>query len=133
MVERCVCCGEIIPEGRQVCPDCEDKIGQQPAFGGDHQLRARYKQALYDVIAEILAIYPVGGALHIVLDDLNVKDRHIQWCIEDLDDPNYTDEDRRLFRRCAELLLMVKSQRARALIIEKADYKFYKKMRGDNL
>lgn len=21
--ERCVCCGEIIPEGRQVCPQCE--------------------------------------------------------------------------------------------------------------
>ena len=21
-VNRCVCCGEIIPEGRQVCPDC---------------------------------------------------------------------------------------------------------------
>ena len=23
MVERCVCCGEIIPEGRMVCPRCE--------------------------------------------------------------------------------------------------------------
>lgn len=23
--ERCVCCGEIIPEGRQVCPNCENK------------------------------------------------------------------------------------------------------------
>lgn len=22
-VNRCVCCGEIIPEGRQVCPICE--------------------------------------------------------------------------------------------------------------
>lgn len=21
--ERCVCCGAVIPEGRQVCPDCE--------------------------------------------------------------------------------------------------------------
>jgi hypothetical protein len=21
--DRCVCCGEIIPEGRQVCPKCE--------------------------------------------------------------------------------------------------------------
>lgn len=25
MAERCVCCGEIIPEGRQVCPNCEHK------------------------------------------------------------------------------------------------------------
>lgn len=23
--ERCVCCGEIIPEGRQVCSSCEEK------------------------------------------------------------------------------------------------------------
>lgn len=23
MEDRCVCCGEIIPEGRQVCPMCE--------------------------------------------------------------------------------------------------------------
>lgn len=22
---RCVCCGEVIPEGRQVCPSCEYK------------------------------------------------------------------------------------------------------------
>ena len=21
--DRCACCGEIIPEGRQVCPQCE--------------------------------------------------------------------------------------------------------------
>ena len=24
--EYCVCCGEEIPEGRQVCPDCEAKV-----------------------------------------------------------------------------------------------------------
>ena len=23
---RCVCCGEIIPEGRQVCPNCENEV-----------------------------------------------------------------------------------------------------------
>lgn len=23
MEDRCVCCGEIVPEGRQVCPSCE--------------------------------------------------------------------------------------------------------------
>ena len=25
---RCVCCGEIIPEGRQVCPKCEREACQ---------------------------------------------------------------------------------------------------------
>lgn len=23
--DRCVCCGEFIPEGRQVCPQCEGR------------------------------------------------------------------------------------------------------------
>lgn len=27
MENRCVCCGEIIPEGRQVCPSCESNAG----------------------------------------------------------------------------------------------------------
>lgn len=27
MEERCICCGDIIPEGRQVCPRCEAKWG----------------------------------------------------------------------------------------------------------
>ena len=25
MANRCICCGEIIPEGRLVCPQCESK------------------------------------------------------------------------------------------------------------
>lgn len=29
MVNRCVCCGEIIPEGRLVCPSCVAKIGKK--------------------------------------------------------------------------------------------------------
>ena len=27
MVDRCVCCGEVIPEGRHVCPICEKAHG----------------------------------------------------------------------------------------------------------
>ena len=26
--ERCVCCGATIPEGRQICPQCEIKAGE---------------------------------------------------------------------------------------------------------
>lgn len=28
MEERCVVCGEIVPEGRQVCPRCEADTGK---------------------------------------------------------------------------------------------------------
>ena len=31
MVDRCVMCGEIIPEGRQICPRCEQ--GKTPKLG----------------------------------------------------------------------------------------------------
>ena len=29
---QCVCCGEIIPEGRQVCPTCESKRVTRPTL-----------------------------------------------------------------------------------------------------
>lgn len=29
MENRCVCCGEIIPEGRMVCPQCEAKYSDK--------------------------------------------------------------------------------------------------------
>jgi ribonucleoside-triphosphate reductase len=37
MDNRCICCGEIIPEGRQVCPVCEklkvaNKLGRGVKF-----------------------------------------------------------------------------------------------------
>lgn len=32
MADRCVCCGEIIPEGRQVCPNCEKKAKERDAM-----------------------------------------------------------------------------------------------------
>lgn len=27
MENRCIFCGEIIPEGRMICPICEEKLG----------------------------------------------------------------------------------------------------------
>lgn len=29
MPDTCICCGEIIPEGRMVCPDCEAAVGRE--------------------------------------------------------------------------------------------------------
>lgn len=31
--DRCVMCGEIIPEGRMVCPQCEIEIQSKPDIG----------------------------------------------------------------------------------------------------
>lgn len=32
-MERCVCCGEVIPEGRQVCDRCIASVGTSPCKG----------------------------------------------------------------------------------------------------
>ncbi len=41
MVDTCVCCGRIVPEGRMVCPICENSVKDQDEGYG----------------------YPLGGAL----------------------------------------------------------------------
>jgi hypothetical protein len=87
------------------------------------RLTAEQKREIYDVIAQIYAVDGVGGALHIVLDDLNVEDHHITWCIEHMLDYQCSEEEQRLCVRCAELLLAVhKKQRKR--LIETAHYKY---------
>lgn len=60
MLDRCICCGAIIPEGRQVCPNCmvasnEPKVTIKP--DGIHELSThKYKldKRLKNVTIEIL-------------------------------------------------------------------------------
>ena len=48
--DRCVMCGEIIPEGRQVCPNCEARIMEHPldemreAYAEEKQISKKPKQ-----------------------------------------------------------------------------------------
>ena len=87
------------------------------------RLTVEQKQEIYDVIAQIYAVDGVGSALHIVLDDLNVEDHHIIWCIKHMQDYPHSEEEQRLCVRCAQLLLAVhKKQRKR--LIETAHYKY---------
>lgn len=32
-VDRCVCCGEIVPEGRMACPQCEFELQSKSTVG----------------------------------------------------------------------------------------------------
>ena len=47
MIDRCVCCGEIIPEGRQICPLCEQgktpKLGKGVKFERIRRITGGYK------------------------------------------------------------------------------------------
>lgn len=71
------------------------------------------------LIKQIYAKYPVGGALHIVLDDDNVSDEDICWCmIHEI--PKVTPEDLPLFEKCATNLIMLKTEQRRNECIKKA-------------
>lgn len=48
-------------------------------------------------------ISPVGGLLHVVLDDYNVRDVDLNWCINYINNSN--DPDKQLYLDCANNLL----------------------------
>jgi hypothetical protein len=60
-----------------------------------------------ELCVTIQAIYKrskSGGALHIVLDDGNTEDEHIEWCMINAI-PELDEEEQKLYFTCAGLLL----------------------------
>lgn len=47
-VDRCVCCGEIVPEGRMVCPQCEFKLQSKPDVGAVLDIEDKIDKNLLD-------------------------------------------------------------------------------------
>lgn len=45
--ERCVMCGEIIPEGRQVCPRCEKLVDQNKPEPQESTTRQKRHSGLF--------------------------------------------------------------------------------------
>ena len=70
------------------------------------------QEELSEIIAQIYTKHPTGGAMHIVLDDGNTEDNHIDFCIR-YAVTHYPEEDQRLFLKCADLLFKIKSPRLR--------------------
>lgn len=55
MKDRCVVCGKDIPEGRQVCPECENKEDSAKRSNGKKQVAV---WMLIVIILDILACIP---------------------------------------------------------------------------
>lgn len=72
----------------------------------DYLLQRKEKEELFKetlkLKKEIYYSYPIGGALHIVLDDGNLRNCYIESCIEDI---NKLNRDKELFMKCANNLL----------------------------
>lgn len=58
------------------------------------------------LIHQIYMDSPVGGALHIVLDDGNTEDHFINWCIENSIAELHGDR-KNMYERCAKMLLEI--------------------------
>ena len=89
--------------------------------------RDKYENAI-ELVVLINAIYlmnPVGGALHIVLDDGNTEDEFIKWCMEN-SIAELVGREHDIYYRCAELLLAMSDRDRMSVITDyfKYDYKW---------
>ena len=80
MNETCVMCNGIIPEGRQICPNCENVIEKQAekmqAEEADMQKDIEAVQQLIKIIAEVLTLI-IEKAGEVLLQYQNKKVLHL--------------------------------------------------------
>lgn len=60
-----------------------------------------------EAIQLVYSYSAVGSGLHIVLDDENVEDEHIKWCLENSIPDIKSEREKNACRKCAELLLQI--------------------------
>ena len=51
--ERCVCCGAVIPEGRQVCPICETRKCDSPVTMIFHEMQTKMEHGVVEAFQQI--------------------------------------------------------------------------------
>ena len=78
----------------------------------------KLKRETIELIKQIYEKNAVGGALHIVLDDDNVADADIVWCLQN-SIPKEKD-DKKLYELCAINLLKLGTRGRRRYCIDKA-------------
>lgn len=96
MDEKCICCGAVIPEGRQVCPMCEELLGfykegrlclvpKEGYLAADEELRQlRAKERPQKPI--ISGVYACPRCKAILLyETIGQKDNRCKYCGQSLD------------------------------------------------
>lgn len=49
--DRCICCGEIVPEGRQICPQCERRCPAVTQQVRRARIRTRQKMTAFQMLS----------------------------------------------------------------------------------
>ena len=78
-----------------MCGGCWDRHGRPQIQSPEVRAAAEAVSAVYDESC-------VGGNLHIVIDDWNIEDDHIDWCENDAEMTAAEQECARLFRQLSE-------------------------------
>lgn len=72
------------------------------------QIHIEIKNRILDLKDIIYNEYDcVGGHLHLVLDDGNISDYDIQWCLDNTISKIKDNKERQVYIECAKLLLML--------------------------
>lgn len=108
------------------CPDLDlDEHGEQECLycDGSGYFDAEVVPTTQDIVQAIRALYEingVGGAVHIVTDDDNLEDEHLEFCAKEIADDKHwsfeTEGAREAAKRVCDLMTpMTVKQRATAL------------------
>ena len=75
--------------------------------------------AAVSLVKEIYAYNDEGANAHIVTDDGNVEDDHIQWCLDNLAENHHksTPEQLAIERRCLEAMLALDGKNERLSVL----------------
>ena len=82
------------------------------------------EQELINNLTKLYKLYPEGGALHVVVGDYNVEDRHIKWNKSVLKKYCKNDEEIQLCTKICDGLLLFK-ERQRCSILKKSVEKMF--------
>lgn len=99
-----------------MCQSCWDEL-DQPRIVND------LTESVATMISEVYDYHEVGGHAHIVLDDWNLEDEHIDYCLDVVnkgghDDEEVTQDQLKVEKACLEALKqMTLEERASALAI----------------
>jgi hypothetical protein len=100
---------------------------------GSPQINNDKVKSLVEVIGRVYDISCVGGLLHIVLDEWNLEDENVKWCLEDAIPENFhqhSEEEIAIEIECAlALLSATEEERGSAL----ARFEGFTNEEGDNV
>ena len=77
---------------------------------------AKQERLLINDLAKWYKKYPEGGAMHVVVGDCNIENRHIEWNKANLKGYCKDDEEMQLCTRILDGLLMFKERKRHSIL-----------------